>query len=517
MERSDLTAFAGEKQHIAEERKEERRGFTVVLDAVSPGAAASGVPAAAPEPYDLRLPARLREMMALYEYDPQSFQAKCRNFYRQAVYMADYEDGCPWRGEWRHYFPTYHDMNLRQLRGYFTWRAQIRRGVYRSAASGFAYVYLYELLNGVGASSAEDVLRKMREFEAGYLDSGLGEPALRPYLRRWMLEFAVLHALPPDTARQYADPVMLKRDEALSALKSPEEHTDEAVFQALCTFAESKTLESPVVAADPARGERLFAEVWRRACAMEAEKGRDLFQTIFGTQALFNWRPLSNAVCWVRRKSEDADYVLSECRSYRCRNGVWQEARYDGLSFDRDALRALLHEADRQLRQYRKTGRYLRPKPDEAWAAPYAEAVIAAEREAARPKLRIDLSGLDRIRRDALTTRDSLLTEEDRLELAESAPPKPEKTPEESPRFSPASFSLLDALQTQVVFSLLRGESVAELLRERHLLPSVVADAINEALFDEIGDAAADCDGSTLSIVEDYREDLERLLGGIDR
>lgn len=517
MERSDLAAFAGEKQHMTEDRKEERRGFTVVLDAVPPGAAASSAPADAPEPYDPRLPARLREMMALYEYGPQSFQAKCRNFCRQAVYMADYEDDCPWRGEWRHYFPTYHDMNLRQLRGYFTWRAQIRRGVYRTAASGFAYVYLYELLNGVGAASAEDVLQKMREFEAGYLDSGLGEPALRPYLRRWMLEFAVLHALPPDTARQYADPVMLARDEALSALKTPEEHTDEAVFQALCAFAESKTAESPVVAADPARGIHLFAEVWRRACAMEAEKGRDLFQTMFGTQALFNWRPLSNAVYWVRHKSEDVDYVLNECRSYRCRNGVWQEARYDGLSFDRDALRALLHEADRQLRRYRKTGRYLRPKPDEAWAAPYAEAAIAAEREAARPKLRIDLSGLDRIRRDALTTRDSLLTEEDRRELAESAPPEQEKVPKEAPRLSPAPPSLLDEPQTRILLSLLRGEAVAEVLRERHLLSSVVADAINEALFDEIGDAVVDCDGSTLSIVEDYREELERLLGGDNR
>ncbi len=75
----------------------------------------------------------------------------------------------------------------------------------------------------------------------------------------------------------------------------------------------------------------------------------------------------------------------------------------------------------------------------------------------------------------------------------------------------------MDEPQTRILLSLLRGEAVAEVLRERHLLSSVVADAINEALFDEIGDAVVDCDGSTLSIVEDYREELERLLGGNDR
>ena len=37
---------------------------------------------------------------------------------------------------------------------------------------------------------------------------------------------------------------------------------------------------------------------------------------------------------------------------------------------------------------------------------------------------------------------------------------------------------------------------------------------INEALFDAIGDNILDCDNDTLSLVEDYREDLVSLLGG---
>ena len=37
-------------------------------------------------------------------------------------------------------------------------------------------------------------------------------------------------------------------------------------------------------------------------------------------------------------------------------------------------------------------------------------------------------------------------------------------------------------------------------------------DAVNEKLYDEIGDAAIEFDGDTPQLVEDYRPDVEELL-----
>jgi len=461
---------------------------------------------------DNEIPSIIRDMLQLYEFRSGSFQMKCKNFYHQGKLMEHYEDDKPWSGDWRHYFPTYHDMTIRQLRGYFTWRTHVRRGDYQPIAASFAYVYLYELLNGIGVDSPEESLLKMQEFEASFLNTGIGDPEIRKYLRRWMLEFIVLHSLPVETALLCADPSMLSRDQALAALKSPAKHTDEAVFSALCTFSDQKAAVSPVINKYPERGKHLFSEVWRAAAA------DGLFTTVFGEQKLFAWHPLSNAVVWDQSKSPDTNYILNECHSYRCRNGVWHEARFDGLYFDRDKLRALMHETDRQLRIYLKTGHHLREKAGEAWAGAYVSAVIASDREAQleamRPKLIIDLSGLDKIRRDASTTRDSLLTEEERIELAEISEQESYAAPAENPMASMASVSILNALQTQIVAALLHGESAKDLLASNHLMPSIVADAINEALFDEIGDTCLECDGSTIFIVEDYREDLEQILGG---
>ena len=125
--------------------------------------------------------------------------------------------------------------------------------------------------------------------------------------------------------------------------------------------------------------------------------------------------------------------------------------------------------------------------------------------EAARPKITIDLSGLAQIRADAAATRDSLLTEEERDEPEALAVTPVEEMASDLP---------LDAVQLQIVRALLRGEEAAGLLKENHLMPSMTADFINEALFDEIGDTVVTCEDDRLTLVEDYREDLAQLLGG---
>ena len=46
------------------------------------------------------------------------------------------------------------------------------------------------------------------------------------------------------------------------------------------------------------------------------------------------------------------------------------------------------------------------------------------------------------------------------------------------------------------------------------MMPSIAADFLNEALYDEIGDTVVVCEDDRLMLVEDYREDLTVLLGG---
>ena len=490
------------------------------------------------------IPARLLEMMQLYEYRSSSFEDKCRNFVRQGKFMEDYEDDAPWNSEVKRYFATYHDLNLNQLRGYFAWRTRVRRGEFHPITMSLAYMYIYELLNMIGIKTPEDAIRKMREFEKGFLDSGIGDRSMRENLHRWIMEFAVLSGSPAEEVLSLIDPDLIERDRQLIVLRKPSEHSDEEVFGALNILTGGKTEKSSAVLKESERGIHLFAEVWRYMAEHYDDLGWDIFDACFGKMRQFPWHPLANAVYMDRENREDTEYKVTECRKFVYKNGEWSEYKYDELYFDKYRIHAIVHEADRQIRRYLRTGHYLREKKGEEWITPYVEAVIEADKaaaeEAAKPKITIDLSGLDKIRRDAQITRDSLLTEDEMREQA----PEPEQiseliseqTPDPAPRQEEQSAQLmtqaatesskgeekpaaieipsLDDTQAQILLSVMRGEPVAGLIREKALMPSVVTDAINEALFDEIGDNVLTCEGDEITLVEDYREDLELVLEG---
>ncbi|MDO4851144.1 MAG: TerB N-terminal domain-containing protein [Actinomycetota bacterium] len=503
--------------------------------------------------YDV--PERIRQMIDLYEYGSASAELRARNFYRQGVFMADYTDDAPWQGAFHRYYTTYHDLNVRQLRGYFTWRTQVRNGDWRPIATSLAYMYMYELLNGIGADSPQDALAKMGAFAAGFVDSGVGDPRMKTNVRRWMLEYAVLHGVPVETARHCADPAMLERDDALVVLRAPDQHDDDAVFEAFCLFAGAKLAASPVVAKHGGFGRSLFAETWRGLARRHTDAvGRGIFSICFGEPRSYRWHPLSNAVVHMADPFPDADYALDECRSYRCRDGVWTETCYEQLFFNAECVRAIAHEADRYFRRMLKTGHYLREKPSETWVRPYAEAAVGALRrkqhEMAKREVDIDFAGIERIRHDAAVTRDRLLVDEDELPRAASllhessqpaagqasSGPAPEQVrPVSEPALAAIAAETkptpgmaaelaaagamqalpgLDELHTGILRELLAGGTAADTMASLRLMPTVVADTINGVLFDEIGDSVVECDGDTIRLVDEYRQDVASLWEG---
>ena len=470
------------------------------------------------------IPPRFIEMMEMYDYSDNSFEGKCRNFFRQGKFMEDYEDDAPWDKEFYRYFTTYHDLNYLQLRGYFAWRTKVRRGEFHQIATSLAYIYIYELLNGIGADSPADSLRKMKEFEAGYLDSGIGEGTMLENLHRWEMEFAVLKNLPKEQVLPFINASLLKRDRRLAILQKPQNFGDEEIFDALSGLTGDKILKSPVITRHGDRGKHLFAEVWKFMSEHYQVDGWDLFTACFGKIRKYPWHPLANAIYLHDSDCPETEYALNECRKFVYRNGAWSEERFDNLFFDKYRIHAVARETDRMLRLYLKTGHPLKEKPEENWSTPYVHAVIEidkkAELEAAKPKITIDLSGLDRIRRDSLHTRDSLLTEEEMDNSEEkvlSIPSMPDPADRKAENAETIQKSInipLDPMQIRILQTLVKDGNADQLINENHLIPSVVTDAINEALFDEIGDSVLEYNGSIISIVEDYKEDIINMLGG---
>ena len=390
----------------------------------------------------------------------------------------------------------------------------------------------------IRARTPEETLAEMEAEWERLKGSRLANDFLRERQRQKLLEYALLKELPVGVAQKYLAPKEAERDRLLAMLREPKAYGDEAVVAALSALAGGKTMQSPVLTKTAGEGARLFAGVWEKG-------GEPLFTQCFGELVRRRCRPVLSPLYYEAEEARERFCQLNPCRSYSYEDECWWVTGYQELYFDRRKLRQLLHETDRMLRLYLKVGGRLKEMADEAWATPLVAAVIEEDRrakaEAARPKVVIDLTGLDRIRQEAAETRESLLTEEERGETEEVCAARLRRETEEvsAERFAEclrgktenafekvlernkkgleeeASEKMVIGLPAPyypILRAVLESRSVKAEIAAIHGMPEIIADAINEAFYDEIGDNIVTCDGEEIVLVEDYREEVEEWI-----
>ena len=122
------------------------------------------------------------------------------------------------------------------------------------------------------------------------------------------------------------------------------------------------------------------------------------------------------------------------------------------------------------------------------------------------PKIEIDLSQLDSIRKAAEITRDKLIVEEEAPDITEMQSSEPE-TVQEAENDSP-----LDAEESAFLKALLNGGDWKEQARAAGRMSSILADSINEKLFDLFGDTVIDFSDDTPVLIEDYTDELKGMF-----
>ena len=347
------------------------------------------------------LPARIEALYA------------CEDFLSAARAMEDYEDDCPFAGTVPLYQPEYRDLTPNELRGYFTWRAALRRGEVSPHCDAFVYLYLSELMLGVGAANAAEALDCMDAFASAYFSAGYGSEALQRNFKNWRFEYAVLNCADAARVRAYENPALRHWDEALTVLREPEKQNDEAVFAALAELGGKKLTEARSVKGLGDRAAFYYAAIWRSSAPL-------LFAACFGNLRMREWKPFSDAprlkaVC--ENAGQGFSYQLNELRSFAATGNGFTEYSYLRQQFDSKRFFAFLKEADTALRV-----RFLRGKASkdmsatqdialqEAFSRAFAscEAMEAAQKLAAVSVRREKLAD---IRAAAEITTAALLTE----------------------------------------------------------------------------------------------------------
>ncbi|MEE0330391.1 MAG: TerB N-terminal domain-containing protein [Collinsella sp.] len=394
------------------------------------------------------LPDQYRKMREIsrWQEDPKGgagrWLSEAELFYRQGLLMADFEDDCPYNGTFKSYFPTYNAMSDRQLRGYFTWRAQVRRGNIEETSTSFAFLYLYELICGIGVDDPLDGFSKIKAFWDAYRAF---EPGIDRFARVWLQDYAVFHELDPKLLR---DSKTVAFDNALIELRRAAQDLVPAPAPSDLPPARRKTSEPTLpLPPDGAHEERLMAaidalstynlnnsrldrshhrDLRHVACAVYVRMARyydthrktGIVASLFGEETAMPYTMFASAVFFAPERHEDCEYRLDPIHIYRCQNGFWECMRIHGSRQKSSKLGEMMRACDQRLRLALDPGHPLKEEKVPKYLAKIIDDEITAwlSWDAAHQpvKIDIDLSQLGHIRSAAAQTREALLIDEER-------------------------------------------------------------------------------------------------------
>lgn len=426
------------------------------------------------------LPDQYRKMheISRWQDDPKGgagrWLSEAELFYRQGLLMADFEDDCPYNGTFKSYFPTYNAMSDRQLRGYFTWRAQVRRKKVEETSTSFAFLYLYELICGIGVDNPLDGFRKIKAFWESYRAY---EPGIDRFARVWLQDYAVFHGLDP---KLLSDSKTVLFDKALIELRRAARDIEPLPTPATPATKRRKSSEPTLpLPPDEAREERLMAainalstynlgnsrinhahhrDLRHVACAVYVRMARyydthrksGIVASLFGEETAMPYTMFASAVFFAPERHKDCEYRLDPIHIYRCQNGFWECMRIHGSRQKSSKLGEMMRACDQRLRLALDPAHPLKEEKVPKYLAKIIDDEVVAwlSWDAAHQpvKIDIDLSQLGHIRNAAAQTREALLIDEEReddalTEAAEADSGQPEAEPAANMIAEPAAAS----------------------------------------------------------------------------
>lgn len=425
------------------------------------------------------LPDQYRKMREIsrWQEDPKGgagrWLSEAELFYRQGLLMADFEDDCPYNGTFKSYFPTYNAMSDRQLRGYFTWRAQVRRGTIEETSTSFAFLYLYELICGIGVDDPLDGFSKIKAFWDAYRAF---EPGIDRFARVWLQDYAVFHGLNPELLR---DSKTVMFDNALIELRRAARDLSPVSAPSAQVPKRRKASEPTLpLPPDEAGEERLTTainalstynlnnsqldrshhrDLRRVACAVYVRMARyydthrktGIVASLFGEETAMPYTMFASAVFFAPERHEDCEYRLDPIHIYRCQNGFWECMRVHGSRQKSSKLGEMMRACDQRLRLALDPAHPLKEEKVPKYLAKIIDDEVVAwlSWDAAHQpvKIDIDLSQLGHIRSAAAQTREALLIDEEREDdvLAEV-----DTAGSEQPKTEPAADAFVEPATT---------------------------------------------------------------------
>ena len=442
-------------------------------------------------------------------------------FYKQMKFMEDYEDDYAGNEEFSMYYPSYHYMGYEQLRTYFTWRSNVRRGQYTVTSLSYIFVYMYELLACIGTKTPACGLQRYLElWQALRTDV----PVLDKYFLGWLKDYHIYYDL--DFA-QFVDKHNL-------ATLYPQNYLFESTPKNcldLWNAISGYNVNNSRFYQDNNQElmQSCFYTVIKAIEAFCISKDTSIQNVLMHvTYMSVPWQPFSQALFFSWYDQPDRKLSLPGGEVYYCKRNIWtadtvthQSRRAEIASYiirkTEECLRkttkykheitAYTKAASRAFRGFTKTG-ITRQQLD----AVIEKAVADYHNKTKRTIVTVKPGNLDRIREEAKGTQDMLVVPEanDAPSIVSTVAHKPAEHVKSKPQTNNNPWtnlkSALTPTEIKALSLLLDGTAN---LNDLGVMPEVLLDSINEKASDHIGDNILDED---FAIYDDYIAHVSQII-----
>ena len=416
-------------------------------------------------------PPKYREMRKLVKSSPGFYASDAAQiFYEQGKFMEDYTDDYQYNGEFRSYYPTYQYMTDQQLRGYFSWRTRVRDGIIDKTSLSFVFVYIYELLMQIGVSSAEEGFYKIKNFWQIYKDI---DPKINHYIKLWLKDYVIYNGLEKHLLDDFSD---INFDHTILTLINCYSHSADEVFSALNSLS-SYNLENSrfyKLYSDDVKHVvyNVFAELTEY---YNKKRKNSICEKFFGKIITNQYVMFNSAVFYNHEMHKDSIYEINAVCKYICKNGKWTYERFFFFKDKNKHIGELLKTIDFIMRQEYDFKSTLKVDMIKKVYQDIIQKVIGdlleEKKKKSVPKIKIDISKLQNIRKTALETQNKLIVEEsEEITIPKAA--------------AQADAANLSNIEYEFMKCLLYGKNYSDLVKSNGLMLSVLIDSINEKLFD---------------------------------
>ena len=454
-------------------------------------------------------------------------------FYKQAKFMADFTDDFDGDAKLSIYYPYYQQMGYEQLRTYFTWRTKVRRGEILPTSASYAFLYVYELLNGIGAESSVDGLNKLVAIWDNFIKYG---PSLCNYMPGWFKDYHIYYKLPHSFADfvkehnlyEFYPEMFLFDNDIENRLEVWNRISDYIITQSTFYKAGNEQLLNDCFG--------FVLDSIQKLCINLNIQIEELF--VYHYKRVGSWYPFKQALFYPWLRQPDRKVKMRDQENYTCKDNHWTAYLPIYYSDQKYIVGKVIKKMEACLREATKFKYKLKTEPCEFYRSSGTPIVFDGAIETAvadfinnkkRTVVVVDHANLARIREEAQGTQDKLLVPEE-IAAAGENPDYPSSSawlPRNSefqipnPGSAPPADgwsslkSALTVIEIETISMALHGDTDIKTFADKNgIMPEVLVGGINEKAMDFIGDNILETDGG-ITVYDDYKESAAEMVKGL--